>query len=572
MTSTNTTTAPSTTVPSTGKSATTVSLLTPDEAIVLRAKDIGLSTTKTCSNAKALATVIANLVRDRFAMTLTAGNSLLKELIQFFSHAGVSNDEIFSFMTEPSSWPDPATAGNNATALLHITVPVKLLLCQLASHTHKMLQRGHFLDNLTSYADFHAWILSLDAKVKMPPTSSLALKPATENKIPAFKVPSFRGVSLDGDKYMDDVVRSFTNHALSRYITDIQFCQDNISWSGAFASRIRESVASSDTLGYLATEQENETNCAKLWAIVQHELTSSELTMARAMSLWNQVFGLKCEERDDFQQFYSKVKGLLFKLKKVKSVAVTDDVFLRAYFAKVIQAPELQTEVKKLITDKNGDYESILQLIHDDFRAQETNDSLRDVATVTGKSARRGKPSPVEEEPPAKKVKYTNFPANEEKLIPTHFYTQMRTWYNHMVVPKGERSEATKLWMAKFHFDFKADRRDNGNYYHNNNDRDNYRGNNTGRDNYRGARNDGNRNNRNHYDRGNQRDTDDRRNRRAHADASDYDNDQDYEDFLAWRESSTRSGRRGRSEEVHRTEEANDDLRRRRASLFRSPA
>ena len=566
MTSTNPSTAPGTDVSSTGKSEDIVTLLTADEAIVLKAKDIGLSTSKKCSTAKALATVIASLVRDRFAMTITAGVSLLKELIQFFSHAGVSNDEIFSFMTEPSSWPDPAKAGSQATALTHITVPVKLLLCQLASYTHKVLQRGHFLDEMTSYADFHAWILSLDAEIQMPPKSASDIKPATENKIPAFKVPFFRGVSLEGDKYMDDVVRSFTNHALSRYITDIQFCKENISWSGAFASRIRESVASSDTLGYLATEQENETNCAKLWAIVQDELTSSELTMARAMSLWNQVFGLKCEDRDDFQQFYSKVKGLLFKLKKVKSVAVTDDVFLRAYFAKVIQAPELQTEVKKLITDKDGDYESILQLIHDDFRAQETNDSLRDVPSVTGKSARRGKPSTVDEEPPAKKVKLAHFPANEERLIPTHFYTQMRTWYNHMIVPKPERSEATKLWMAKFHFDFKSDKRDNNNYHHNNNDRDTYRGN---RDT---ARNDGNRNNRNHYDRGNQRDVDDRRNRRAHADASEYDNDQDYEDFLAWKENSTRSGRRGRSEELHRTEEANDDLRRRRASLFRSPA
>ena len=142
----------------------------------------------------------------------------------------------------------------------------------------------------------------------------------------------------------------------------------------------------------------------------------------------------------------------------------------------------------------------------------------------------------------------------------------MRTWYNHMIVPKPERSEATKLWMAKVHFDFKSDKCDNNNYHHKNNDRDNYRGN---RDT---TRNDGNRNNRNHYDRGNQRDVDDRRNRRAHADASEYDNDQDYEDFLAWREHSTRSGRRGRSEELSRTEEGTDDLRRRRASLFRSPA
>ena len=343
MPSTNSNTTPSADDPQETSEANTV-VLTAEEAVVQKATDIGLSTTRKCTTVKALATVIASLARDRFAMTQTHGSCFLKDLIQYFSHAGVINDEFFSFMTDSSSWPDPSTAGQNATALLHITVPVKLLLCQLASSAHKMLAKGYFLSTEQSYSTFHAWILSLDAPAVIP-----LKKPVTDTKIPAFKVLHFRGVSLDGDKYMDDVVRSFTNHALSRYILDIQFCDDNISWSGAFASRIREYVANSNTLGYLATEQENVNNCAKLWAIVCKELTSSELTMARAMSLWNQVFGLKCDKRDDFQHFYSKVKGLLFKLKKDDSVAVTDNVFLRAYFAKVIQAPELQTDVKKLI-------------------------------------------------------------------------------------------------------------------------------------------------------------------------------------------------------------------------------
>ena len=367
---------------------------------------------------------------------------------------------------------------------------------------------------------------------------------------------------------MDDVVRSFTNHALSRYILDIQFCDDNISWSGAFASRIRESVANSDTLGYLATEQENENNCAKLWAIVCKELTSSELTMARAMSLWNQVFGLKCDERDDFQHFYSKVKGLLFKLKKDNSVAVTDDVFLRAYFAKVIQAPELQTEVKKLITDKDGTYETILQLIHDDYRAQETGDALRDVPVVTGKSARRGKPSPDEPTHPPKRLKVTIFPSNIDRMIPTHYYSQMQTWFEHMIVPKADRTEATKLWMSKFRFDFrnplKNDKYKNGNHKNGNHnyqrDTDNYRG-------------DKDRNhNRDNYPRGQPRDNDDRRSRRINNDSPVQHRDHDYEDFLAWKvNSADRLGRRGRSEEVTHVD-IEDEHRRRRASMFRNPS
>ena len=73
--------------------------------------------------------------------------------------------------------------------------------------------------------------------------------------------------------------------------------------------------------------------------MIKAELTSTDLTMACAMSLWKELFGLICNEKDTFQQFYSRVKSRLFKLKRDKSIDVKDDVFLCAYFSKVIQAP-----------------------------------------------------------------------------------------------------------------------------------------------------------------------------------------------------------------------------------------
>ena len=562
MPSTNSNTTHGDDDPSEKTEDTVVVLTAGEEAVVKDATDISLSVTKKCSTAKALATVIAALIGDRFAMTQTHRTALLKDLIQYFSHAGVINDEIFAFMTDPTSWPDPFTAGKNDTALTQITVPVKLLLCQLASKATRMLTAGYFFSKVTSYSHFDAWIVALDASDV--PSVKVTTGTKTDSKIPAFRVPSFKGITLDGDKYMDDVVRSFTNHALSQYILDVQYCESNISWSGAFASRIRESVAHSDTLGYLATEQENENNCATLWGIVCQTLTSSELTMARAMSLWNQVFGLKCDTRDDFQHFYSKVKALLFKLKKDDSVAVTDDVFLRAYFAKVIQAPELQTEVKKLISDKEGTYESILQLIHDDYRAQETGDALRDVPITTGKSARRGKPTSDEPTRPPKRIKIAAFPNNEDRLIPSHFFTQMKTWYDHMVVPKEDRNAATKLWMTTFRWDFKNPNRQNFSHYQG--DRDGYRGD-KGRDNYSRRHPGSNNDDRRHPSSNN----DDRRSRRSYNDSPVGNRDQDYEDFLAWKTASTdRQARRGRSEEDSNVD-VEDEHRRRRASMFRTP-
>ena len=50
---------------------------------------------------------------------------------------------------------------------------------------------------------------------------------------------------------------------------------------------------------------------------------------------------MKCESRDDLSAFYSKDKGILYKLKKGNLVAVTGDLFLKAYFVMVIESAEL---------------------------------------------------------------------------------------------------------------------------------------------------------------------------------------------------------------------------------------
>ena len=69
------------------------------------------------------------------------------------------------------------------------------------------------------------------------------------------------------------------------------------------------------------------------------------------MSQWKALFGLKYQDRGDFPTFYSKLKGIIHQLKKGKSVAVTDGVFLKAYFTIVIESPKLQTEGRSFLKD-----------------------------------------------------------------------------------------------------------------------------------------------------------------------------------------------------------------------------
>ena len=183
------------------------------------------------------------------------------------------------------------------------------------------------------------------------------------------------------------------------------------------------------------------------------------------MAQWSELFGLRCESYDQFLSFYSKTKGLIHKLKTNNSIAVTDDTFLKAYFAKVIDAPELQQEVKKFSKGGTQTYDAILELIHSDYRAQETGEALRDTNPSVPSALRRGKyedkivtikePTPV----------VVRFPPNRGQMIASHIYVQVRDWFKQMIIPESDRSQEDKDWSDNFKFNlysnaYKCPRRD----------------------------------------------------------------------------------------------------------------
>ena len=73
--------------------------------------------------------------------------------------------------------------------------------------------------------------------------------------MPTFKFPAFKGDSLAGDKYMEDVRRTFTTHVMTSYIDGETFCSSHITRSKAFASKIRDYVVHNDILSFIATEE-----------------------------------------------------------------------------------------------------------------------------------------------------------------------------------------------------------------------------------------------------------------------------------------------------------------------------
>ena len=170
---------------------------------------------------------------------------------------------------------------------------------------------------------------------------SLSSSKGDDHQIPLFRVPSFNGDTIAGDKHIEDVDHVFRAHAMAKYLEDAIFCDAKTARSGTFASCIRKSIADNSILGYLTTSLKAIDNYCEVWDAIEIKLNTGDVTITRMISHWNQLFALKYEDRESFLVFYSQSKKLLFKLEKSKLIAVTDDIFLCAYFSKVIEVPEI---------------------------------------------------------------------------------------------------------------------------------------------------------------------------------------------------------------------------------------
>ena len=75
-----------------------------------------------------MSAVVGSTIVQRFGINPTDEVTLLRQLEQFFTKAGVTNNHIFGFMSDPTSWPDPNRSGPNQSSLKSVTRPVILLL------------------------------------------------------------------------------------------------------------------------------------------------------------------------------------------------------------------------------------------------------------------------------------------------------------------------------------------------------------------------------------------------------------------------------------------------------------
>ena len=131
-------------------------------------------------------------------------------------------------------------------------------------------------------------------------------------------------------------------------------------------------------------------------------------------------------------------------MKKCKSIAVSDNVFLNSYFTKVIGILELQHEVEKLRKIGRELHGQILEMTYSEFNAQNKNDTMMDESKPSRILRRAGKTARntiVESDIVIPKKKLNLFPYSIHHLLLSHFYLWFKAWYEHMLVVPSTRTE-----------------------------------------------------------------------------------------------------------------------------------
>ena len=82
--------------------------------------------------------------------------------------------------------------------------------------------------------------------------------PIQESKVPSSQVSGFVRNTLKGDLFEKKVTSVFGNNTMARFLISEQYCDNHPAWSGAFASRLRDTLGNSSILQYLSAELEEE--------------------------------------------------------------------------------------------------------------------------------------------------------------------------------------------------------------------------------------------------------------------------------------------------------------------------
>ena len=132
-----------------------------------------------------------------------------------------------------------------------------MYLFKIARYAEPALGYRLHMNETISYNDLVEWYGATKSHMSKMRAAGFTTS-IQESKVPSLNVPDFVGNPLKGDLFEQKVVTIFGNNVMALFLTSEYRCDNHSAWSGAFASRLRDSLRNYTIVEYLSTELEEE--------------------------------------------------------------------------------------------------------------------------------------------------------------------------------------------------------------------------------------------------------------------------------------------------------------------------
>jgi len=152
----------------------------------------GLLEVKIMMTTEDMAAIVSYLVGEIFAFDTEKCDKLEDQLLFFFNGSGVANGDVLFIITDPSTCPKNSKLEDKENSLALITVPVTLLLSQIASYTERALSHSLYLQKGITYEALARWF-GENQSLKPTDYKNTDILQVSQDlrKISAFHVPIF---------------------------------------------------------------------------------------------------------------------------------------------------------------------------------------------------------------------------------------------------------------------------------------------------------------------------------------------------------------------------------------------
>ena len=145
-------------------------------------------------------------------------------LQSYFEVAGIDNDYQLTSL-DPHDWPTDVIKDN--TDYKALTVPVMSSLKKLTSYIKVVMDNGHYIRKSSTFRELQTFVEKQQRQDEETLKRSMTLVSSAPSKIPDFVVPRLNEYT-EGQEYLKSIEQVFTSNALSRYLSDAQYCKQHL--------------------------------------------------------------------------------------------------------------------------------------------------------------------------------------------------------------------------------------------------------------------------------------------------------------------------------------------------------